>query len=579
MPLAKVLKGNRQRIYVPSDDSLDISLESNFLEDTPMTNISGYLNPPIYGYDTVGSWFNLRQREAVRTFSQLVLEVKNKVYVDSHNQDYANFIALYLTLGVGRMANRLSSFAIWNNQGDKVEQTFSEQGVGMTWDYAEANPFSGSTGSWEGSLEWIPKCLEFLPQSAGNVEQRDAAKTFSEPTTALVSTDPPYYSSITYADFADYFYAIFRNSLRNEFPELFPTLTTPKADEAVAAWHRFGGKEKATVHFQNKLLSSLQNINLHTSHLYPTTVYYAFKQIEFEDNEGLFTAWESILNVLINSGLRIENTWPLRTERITGRKADKNSLSTSIVLVCRPRDINITIISRKDFIQLLKKEFVISVRKLQKSSIAPIDLAQASIGPGMAVFSRYSTVLEADGKAMSVRTALALINQALDEYLAEQEGEYDGDTRWALAWFEQFGHNEAPFGVAETLSKAKNTSVSGLQEAGILEARGGKVRLYRRDELDADWDPTKDKRATSWEAVQHLIHDLDTSGEQSAAELLVRLGSVAETARDLAYRLYTVCERKGWAQDALGYNMLVVAWPRLLELARRTDSQEALPLL
>lgn len=277
-----------------------------------------------------------------------------------------------------------------------------------------------------------------------------------------------------------------------------------------------------------------------------------------------------MLEGLLRNGFEITGTWPVRTERESRSVGiGANALASSIVLVCRPHPDNTTSNSRREFLAALKKELAPALRQLQQGSIAPVDLAQAAIGPGMAVYSRYSAVLEADGKPMSVRAALGLINQALDEYLSEQEGEYDGDTRWALSWFEQFGHNEAAFGVAETLSKAKNTSVNGLVEAGILEARGGKVRLLRRDELDTDWDPTEDKRPTAWEAVQHLIYALENEGEESAAGLLAKLGSIAEPARDLAYRLYTVCERKGWAQDALGYNMLVVAWPRLKELAAK----------
>jgi putative DNA methylase len=245
------------------------------------------------------------------------------------------------------------------------------------------------------------------------------------------------------------------------------------------------------------------------------------------------------------------------------------------VLVCRPRPADAPIATRRELLSALKKELPPALRQLQLGNIAPVDFAQAAIGPGMAVFSRHASVLEADGSSMRVRTALALINQSLDEYLTEQEGEYDSDTRWALAWYEQFGHNEAAYGVAETLSKAKNTSVDGLVEAGILEARSGKVHLLRREELEPSWDPEKDKRLTAWESVQHLIHALDQNGEEATAALLSHLGGLSETARDLAYRLYTVCERKGWAQDALSYNMLVVAWPRLKELAARQEPGQA----
>ena len=287
-----------------------------------------------------------------------------------------------------------------------------------------------------------------------------------------------------------------------------------------------------------------------------------------------------MLEGLLSNKLEITGTWPMRTEQPGGlRVIGQNALASSIVLVCRPRPEKAPSSTRREFLADLKNELPPALRQLQQGSIAPVDLAQAAIGPGMAVFSRYKQVLEADGTPMRVRTALALINQALDEFLAEQEGEYDSDTRWALAWYEQFGHEPAPYGLAETLSKAKNTSVEGLVQAGFLEARAGKVRLLRRDELDANWDPETDRRLTAWEACQHLIAALDQGGESAAAALLSRLGSLGETVRDLAYRLYTVCERKGWAQDALGYNMLVVVWPRLKELSRGSQGPSQAQLI
>jgi putative DNA methylase len=302
---------------------------------------------------------------------------------------------------------------------------------------------------------------------------------------------------------------------------------------------------------------------------YPLTNYYAYRQAEERgSDQRISTGWETILSGIVNGGFVITGTWPMRTERaVKVASLSANVLASSIVLVCRPRPVDAESINRREFLKLLKRELGPALHTLQQGSIAPVDLAQAAIGPGMAVFSRYNAVIEADGTFMPVRTALALINQALDEYLAEQEGEYDSDTRWVLAWFEQFGHTEAAFGEAETLSKAKNTSIAGLQEAGILEARAGKVRLYRRNELDKNWDPATDKRLIAWEVVGHLVYELENNGEESAAELVRKLGGIGEPARDLAYRLYTICERKNWAQDALGYNSLVVAWPRLKELA------------
>jgi putative DNA methylase len=320
----------------------------------------------------------------------------------------------------------------------------------------------------------------------------------------------------------------------------------------------------------------------------PATIYYAFKQSEDDLDDSTddgneeasrsrwnraSTGWETMLQGLIESSMQITGTWPMRTERGSRtRNIASNALASSIVLVCRPRQPNAQTAARREFIATLKRELPSALRDLQHGNIAPVDLAQASIGPGMAVFSRYARVVEADGKPMSVRTALQLINQALDEVLTEQEGEFDSDTRWAIAWFDQHGMDEGPFGTAETLSKAKNTSVAGLSQAGILSARGGKVRLLRRDELPEDWDPATDTRRTVWEVTQHLIRALEKHGEEGAASLLRRVGAQGEVARDLAYRLYSTCERKKWASEALAYNSLVIAWSQIARLALSADA-------
>jgi putative DNA methylase len=405
-------------------------------------------------------------------------------------------------------------------------------------------------------------------------------------TSAVVSTDPPYYGNIDYAELSDFFYIWLRRSLSKIYPDIFNTLLVPKAQALVATPFRFDGdREKARDFFEDGLRKTFNQVHDIQNSAFPLTVYYAFKQSETDEDDEensevaiASTGWETMLEGLLQAKFTITGTWPMRTEssgRAVARNA--NALASSIVLVCRPRPVDAPTATRREFIASLKRELPPALKELQRGYIAPVDLAQATIGPGMAVFSRFSEVLDADGSPMRVRAALALINQTLDEFLTEQEGEFDSDTRWALAWFEQFGHNEGAFGDAETLSKAKNTSVNGLVHAGILEARAGKVRLLKRDELDADWTPEKDDRRAVWEATQYLIRALDEGGEQAAADLLRRLGSLGETARDLAYRLYSICERKGWASGALAYNMLAAAWPRLTELATRsTPRQDAL---
>ncbi len=404
----------------------------------------------------------------------------------------------------------------------------------------------------------------------------DATHVSSGVAAPLVSTDPPYYDNIGYADLSDYFYVWLRRCLADIYPNLFSTVLAPKSAELVASPHRFGGsRSSAEKHFEDGLAAAFARIRDAADQSVPVTVYYAFKQAESDaDDSGTAgvasTGWETMLEALLGSGFSIDGTWPMRTER-TARNTSigTNALASSIVLVCRPRQADAGITTRKDFVASLKRGMPEALRTLQHGNIAPVDLAQSSIGPGMAIFSRYAKVLEPDGSAMRVRTALALINQVLDELLTEQEGEFDADTRWAIAWYEQFGLAEAAYGTAETLSKAKNSSVGGLVEAGIVAASRGHVRLLSREEYSADWDPAKDRRLPIWEATQRLVQVLLTEGETPAGELLAHLGGLGDTARDLAYRMYHVAERKGWTDEARAYNALVVAWT---DLSRGAES-------
>lgn len=333
---------------------------------------------------------------------------------------------------------------------------------------------------------------------------------------------------------------------------------------------RHGGKEKAEIFFLDGMTNAMHRLAEQAHPSFPVTIYYAFKQSETQKGEGTAsTGWETFLDAVIRAGFGITGTWPVKTERSGGvRDLDRNSLSSSIVLVCRARPVELPAATRREFVAALKTELPAALRHLQAGNIAPVDLAQAAIGPGMAVYTRYGKVLDAEGKPVSVREALALINQTLDEALAEQEGDFDSDTRWALAWFEQHGFTEGEYGVAETLSKAKNTSVGGLAEAGILESKRGKVRLYKPEDLPADWDPATDKRLTAWETVHQLVRALGVGGEGAAADLVAKLGAKAEAARELAYRLYVIAERKKRATEALAYNGLVQSWPEIVRLAR-----------
>jgi putative DNA methylase len=499
-------------------------------------------------------------------------------------QAYADAVAVYLACGISRLANRLATICVWNKIGEKIEQVFARQAIPMTWDFPEANAFSDSTGGWSGSLGWIPTALEALPLiGTGRAEQANASEQ-STSLDKLVSTDPPYYDNIGYADLSDFFYVWQRRALRSVFADLFATLAVPKAEELVATPYRHGSKEKAEEFFLAGMTQAMHRLAEQTHPAFPITIYYAFKQSEnlgarassppeamagkMPALPGVSTGWETFLEAVIRAGFTISGTWPIRTERDFGVKSGTNVLASSIVLVCRKRAADAPPATRREFLNALNVELPDALMHLQRSNIAPVDLAQAAIGPGMAVYTRYARVLDTEGKPLSVREALALINQTLDEILAKQEGDFDADSRWALAWFEQSGLAEGEYGVAETLSKAKNTSVSGMVEAGILASKGGKVRLLRPDELPADWDPITDQRLTVWEAVHQLIRVLEAGGESAAATLVAKLGSHAETARELAYRLYTLCVRKKRAQEALSYNGLVQSWPEITRLAR-----------
>jgi putative DNA methylase len=440
----------------------------------------------------------------------------------------------------------------------------------MAWDFPEVNPFAGAAGDFGATTASVGRTIADALGRPAWISQADA-QTQDLSTSKVVSTDPPYYDNVGYADLSDFFYVWLRRSLKQVLPDLFGTIAVPKAEELVATPYRHGSKEKAEAFFLDGMTLAMRRMASQAHPAFPVTIYYAFKQAETETGgvgATASTGWDTFLEAVIRAGFAIEGTWPMRTERDQGVKTGKNVLASSIVLVCRPHSADSPTAARRDFVTALKTELPLALAHLQRSNIAPVDLAQAAIGPGMGIYTRYSKVLDAEGKPVSVRDALALINQTLDEVLAEQEGDFDADSRWALAWFEQYGFASAEYGVAETLSKAKNTSVAGLVEAGILSSKAGKVRLLKTTELPEDWDPTTDKRLTVWEMVHHLIRVLEAGGESAAATLAAKLGSKTEIVRELAYRLYTLCERKKRATEALAYNGLVQSWPEITRLAR-----------
>jgi putative DNA methylase len=535
-----------------------------------------------YGIELHRELFTSRQLHAINAFEDLLGEARARIVADIGGtweaaEVYADAVVTYLAFAIDKVAEGSTTLCTWSPLPTKlhVVSTFGRQVLPMIWDYAEANVFANSSGNFARMTSLVAEVLAFQPSAKqpGDVQQRDASALMAD-CGFLISTDPPYYDNIAYAELSDFFYVWLRRGLASVYPSLFSTLLTPKVQELIASPFRFGGSREAAKQFFEKGLGLVFERAAIASADYPVTIYYSFKQSEDDGNGATAsTGWETMLSGLIGAGFMINGTWPVRAERAGGfRNKDRNSLASSIVLVCRVRSAGSSISTRRQFIAALKAELPDALKKLQHSSIAAVDLAQAAIGPGMAVFSRYAKVIESDGSPMRVRSALQLINQALDEVLTEQEAEYDADTQWAIAWFDQFGTSEAPFGEAETLSKAKNTSVGGLVESGLLRAAKGKVQLIGREQLDTNWDPTTDRRLTIWEVTQHLIARLKSGGEQSAAELLRKVGGMGEIARDLAYRLYSVCERKGRTEEAIAYNSLVVAWPEISRLAAEGGS-------
>ena len=539
-----------------------------------------------YGMTKWSELFTDRQLLMLTTYADLVQEVRTLVEHsaissglanDSRglsaggtgSQAYADAVAVYLGLGVSKLSDYNASLVQWSTSRDQAVHVFGRHALPMVWDYAEVNPLAGAAGDLVVSLAGIARTIDGMMADKPGFSVNADAQQQEISRDKCVSTDPPYFDNIGYADLSDFFYVWLRRALKPVMPDLFATLTVPKLNELVATPARHGGREQAEQYFLSGMTQAMHRLAELAHPAFPLTLYYAFKQSESDGDEGsVSTGWESFLEAIIQAGLEVRGTWPIRTEK-PGRMRDNdsNALASSVVLVCRRRAANAEVSTRRNLIDSLKSELPEALRNLQRGNIAPVDLAQAAIGPGMGIYTSYSKVLDAGGESVTVRDALTLINQVLDEALAEQEGDFDADTRWAVAWFEQSGFETGEYGVAETLSKAKNTSVAGMVSAKFLLSKGGKVRLLKPDELSTKWDPGTDPRVTAWEVVHQLIRTLEAGGEMGAAQLVIQLGSKAEAARELAYRLYTICERKKRAPQALSYNALVQSWPEILRLA------------
>lgn len=582
---AIVAEGEKGRLYIEPSSYHENVTNIEKPDDIPealLPNNPRDFKTPNYGIMGFSDLFTNRQLTVLTTFSDLVAEAQAKVEADAAvaglpddhvplseggtgAKAYGEAVGVYLAFLIDQMANHSSSMCGWNSTNAQMRCVFARQAIPMAWDYAECNIFSHSSGSFSNLLERMVKSFAAVGLSNAGQAKQFEAQSDCGIRNVMISTDPPYYDNIGYADLSDFFYVWLRRSLRSTYPKLFRTMLVPKDDELVATPYRFeGSKQKAKEFFENGMFETCKELHDYACDEIPVTIYYAYKQSESDlkeiEQKTASTGWETMLSAIVRAGFIITGTWPMRTEK-QGRTIENgtNALASSIVLVCRKRSADATICTRRSFINELKRELRPALQKLQASNIAPVDLAQSAIGPGMAVFSKYAQVLEADGEPMSVRSALQIINQELDIYFNEQDGELDRDSRFCVELYTQYAFNDMKFGEADVLARAKNTSVEALAAKEVLFAEKGTVHLYSRDELPEKVD---ENERIIWHLTQQLTRAMETGGVQACAEIVASImGANAEYAKSLAYRLYTIAERKGWAQEAHAYNALVVAWP------------------
>lgn len=594
--MAVVAEGHRTRIYLDPTEEMEAvagQAEPSWTPDAKLPNNPRDFKTPNYGMTTFGNLFTSRQLVALTTLSDLVSEVRELVHTDGIASGmavgkplrdggngaaaYAEAVGVYLAFAVDKATDRNTTLCAWETGMDRMRGTFGRQALPMVWDFTETNPLAGGAGDIAGTVESVCEALEKLPaQGKGSVLQIDAASSLVPPE-AIISSDPPYYDNIGYADLSDFFYVWLRRSLRSTYPDLFSSMLVPKAEELVATPYRHGNKENAEQFFLDGMTRAMHRMATEGNQDYPAALYYAFKQAETSDGGVSSTGWATFLEAVLAAGFSVNGTWPVRTElsnRMIGR--DANALASSIVMVCRHRPADAPMTTRTDFVRELRRTLPRELKALTDANIAPVDMAQASIGPGMAVFSKYSEVLESDGSKMSVRVALQLINEALDEHLAEFEGSLDADSRFAVSWFESFGLDDAPYGEAEKMATPRGVSVAGVAEAGLIVAKAGKVRLIKREELPEDWNPLNDSRLTAWETVQQLARVNMDKGAVAAGELMAQVKAagphdVSESARQLAYRLYGICERKGWSTEGQFYNALIASWGQAADTAANIE--------
>jgi putative DNA methylase len=578
--MAIVAEGKRKRVYLkPTDDHIGAAATDRpaDLPDSALPEEALGFRVQAYGMTKWVDLFTNRQLVVLDSFSGLVSAARDIVVTDSGSEAYADAIATYLGMAISRTLNKSTSICSWDSSPkmEAVRGVFARQTISMAWDFAEANVLGSSSGNFAEDVEWVTRSLERLPIASVSGEAKQADAASRDYSSLLINTDPPYYDNIGYSDLSDFFYVWLRRSVRSIHPDLLATMLVPKADELVANPHRHNGKEGARVFFEDGFRSVFTHARATALEDFPITVWYAFKQSESDDSGDASTGWETLLEGMIGSGWVVTSTWPSRSEMGNRmRSMSSNALASSIVLSLRPRPVGAPMADRRAFIAALEDELPSALRKLQQGQIAPVDLPQAAIGPGMAVFSRYGGVIENDGSKMTIRSALTRINEILDHVLAEQEGDFDATTRFAIAWYRQHGYGTGKFGDADSLARARNTSVVVMDREAILTSRAGNVQLLKPADLPSEYDVLKDSHTCNWEALHHLIKVVERDGIVSAGDFLQTALSRADGAvdadlvKELAHLLFRIAEGNGWTKDALSFNNLVTSWPEVLEAAR-----------
>ena len=594
MLMAIVAEGKGGRIYVDADaleqseavrsaSELARTFEATHLEVPCRGTFASNAQGRRYGFNTFADYFTDRQRVALLAFSELLKDVRSEIRSAAEAKGlgpgeeqlahgatgafaYAEAVSVYLAFAISKLTNLGSSVTSWMSDRGALRETFARQGIPMAWDFAEVNFFSDSAGNWLTPIDKISKVVAELPAERDGRLYQSSATEAPYPAGVVISTDPPYYDNIEYADLSDFFFVWLRRSLSGVDPSLFSILSTPKAEELVATRNRYGTQEAADSFFLEGMSLAVGRMAEHASGDFPTTIYYAFKQSEVEQEGISSTGWATFLQAVINAGFSVVGTWPVRTES-PGRivATGTNALANSVVLVCRKKEATAEVITRAEFVRALKRELPPAIAGLQAANIAPADMPQSAIGPGMGVFSRYKAVLESDDSPMTVKSALQLINAELDDYFNGIQGEFDADTRFAITWFEQHGMKAGDYGAADNLARARGIAVESVKHAGIVESQAGKVRVLQRDELDPDWEPSTDAHLTIWECLQQLVRQHEKNGiSYETALLLKKIGDKAEPVKDLAYCLYDISANKRKdAKEATAYNALIADWAEL----------------